>query len=130
VARGTSSEKASLLSLLQKRILTSASAEKQAYHKELKGQWTSRWEDFPQKLRFHKIDPNFPFNKFHKVSDQLNRAQSSMLVQVHTSHIPLNVCFHRINKLGTDTCPNYQDTCGKEQARETIEHYLFECRAY
>ena len=129
-ARGTSSEKASLPPLLRKRVLTSASAEKQAYHEELKGQWASRWEDSPRKPRFDKIDPNFPFNKFRKVGDQLNRAQSSMLVQVRTGHIPLNVRLHRMNKLGTDKCPNCQDTRGEERARETVEHYLFECRAY
>jgi len=80
-ARGTSSKKATLPTLLRRRILTSASAEKQAYHEELKGQWVSRWEDSPRKPRFDKIDPDFPFNKFRKVSDQLNRAQSSLLVQ-------------------------------------------------
>jgi len=35
-----------------------------------------------------------------------------------------------MNKSATDKCPNCQERRGDERARETVEHYLFECRAF
>jgi len=53
-----------------------------------------------------------------------------LIVQVHTGHISLNARLHKIHKSETNKCPNCRDRRGNERARETVKHFLFECRAY
>src|SRR5882762_5844469 len=50
--------------------------------------------------------------------------QSSLLFQLHTHHIPLNLHLHHINKTESPCCP----TCNALQ--ETIYRFLLECLAY
>jgi len=83
---GNSSEKPKLPLFLCRPMAKSASAEKQAYHKELKESWQDKWTNSPRKARFDKIEPNFPFSKFCKVSNQLNRAQKLPCTGMHWSY--------------------------------------------
>ena len=127
---GQESTSPELPMLLRRPLAKSASAEKQAYHAELKRSWLDIWDESPRKARFQEIDPDFPFTRFRKVSNQLNRAQANLLVQIRTGHIPLNYRLHKIRKSETDKCPNCIERRGGARARETLEHFLFECRAY
>ncbi|PPQ84290.1 hypothetical protein CVT25_013229 [Psilocybe cyanescens] len=129
-ASGTSSRRDELPPNLRRDFPTSASAERQAYNEELKLIWKNRWDNSPRAARFKNVDPDYAFTKFRKISFSLSRAQSSLLVQVRTGHIPLNAYLYRINKSPTSKCPNCWECRGGERATETVEHYLFECRAY
>ncbi|PPQ75777.1 hypothetical protein CVT25_013428, partial [Psilocybe cyanescens] len=129
-ASGSSSQRTDLPAILRGILPISASAERQVYHAELMQIWKSRWDSSPRAARFKQVDPEFTFAKFRKVSFCLNRAQSSLLVQVRTGHIPLNAHLHRINKSPSNKCPNCRERRGGERAVETVEHFIYECRAY
>lgn len=129
-ASGTSSRRQELPHILRKKLSISASAERQAYNEELKLIWQTRWDSSPRAAQFKHIDANYSFTKFKKISFSLNRAQSSILVQIRTGHILLNAYLHRINKSRTSKCPKCWERQGGERATQTVEHYLFECYVY
>ena len=52
------------------------------------------------------------------------------MTQIRCSHIPLNVYLFRINRSKTDYCQACPDHGGHLSRRETVNHFLFECRAY
>ena len=68
-----------------------------------------------------KIDNKFPSHSFLAVTSHLSKAQASVLMQLHTGHIPLNYFLHKINKVESPVCP----ICWL--ADKTIHHYLFNC---
>ena len=55
-----------------------------------------------------------------------SRAQASLVIQLRTGHVPLNVYLHRISKLDQPLC--HCQHCGSGD--ETVHHYLFECTAW
>ena len=61
---------------------------------------------------------------YQRLIDPLSRAHSSILVQLRTQHVSLNVHLHRIKKIPSPSCPN----CGHPS--ETVRHYLLRCPAY
>ena len=50
-----------------------------------------------------------------------SKAQASVLMQLHTGHVPLNYFLHKINKVESPVCP----ICWL--ADKTIHHYLLDC---
>ena len=115
--------------ILRKRLPYSAAAVKQEHRETLKVKWLDAWKDSPRYARFQHIDPDFPFNKFRKISDKLSRPQASLLTQMRTGHIPLNSYLHRIKKSDTRRC----ESCwgrGRLEITETVVHFLFECQTY
>ncbi|KNZ72373.1 hypothetical protein J132_03464 [Termitomyces sp. J132] len=52
------------------------------------------------------------------------RNQLSLLIQLHTGHVPLNSYLHRIQKRESARC----NKC--KEGRETVQHYLLECQAH
>ena len=129
-ATGQSSEKPSPPTILCQALGHSMSAEKQAYHEELLSTWKERWDASPRKTKFRKIDDQFPFTKFRKICDHLNRTQSSTLVQIRTGHIPLNKRLFKMGKAESDKCQTCNIGRRGERPKETVEHFLFECRAH
>jgi hypothetical protein len=86
--------------------------------------WRNRWILSPRYTRMAQIDDKLPSGKFHKTTAGLTRAQTSLLVQLRTGHIPLNKHLHRIKRSPTPLCP----AC--KRADETVHHFLFDCRAH
>ena len=74
--------------------------------------------------------PQFPFKKFTQIQYKLSKAQSSLLIQLHSGHIPLNAHLHRLGCAETNKCPACDERRGGARAKETVIHYLFECTAY
>ena len=107
------------------------------YHRPIHASHLPRWSwcavimawllQFPYCIiyRMH----SFPFNKFRKISSVLSRAQTSLLIQLRTGHIPLNSYLHRIKKSDTRRCTNCWDA-GRGSIIEKVIHYLFECQAH
>jgi len=67
-----------------------------------------------------KLDTAIPGRHTRKLYDALGRAEAGVLVQLRTGMARLNGYLHRIGAADTGYC-----TCG--QARETVEHFLFNC---
>ena len=129
-AAGKASRREDLPPLLRKTLPTSASATKQEYAKQLKTKWKDMWLTSPRRQRFEQIDEAFPFTKFRKRQEQLSREQASLLMQVRSGHIPLNSFLFRIGKSDTRICQACDGEQGQEAAPETVDHFLFHCRAH
>lgn len=84
--------------ILRKRLPYSASAVKEEFAEAQKVSWIKMWTASPRFARFQHVDTAFPFNKYRKTVIALSRAQSSLLFQLRTGHIPLNSYLHRIKK--------------------------------
>lgn len=123
-AQGATSDTNTLPLLLTDTLGFSSSAVKQEYNETLKNQWTTTWKESPRYARVSLIDPSLPSRKFMANTAELTRAQTSVLVQLRSGHIPLNLYLFRIGKADVSMCPNCRQT------RETIHHYLFECRTH
>ena len=95
-----------------------------AFKKELRLRWKSTWATSPRRVRLAKIDAKLPSHTYLKSTDQLMRAQASVLMQLHTGHILLNGFLHRIRKVDSPDCPACPGT------HETVHHFLFECPAF
>ena len=75
----------------------------------------------PRFARLHRIDPTMPSNQFRKVTMELNRWQMSIVVQLHTGHVPLMKYLFHIRKADSPTCPSCQ------QGEESVHHFIFDC---
>jgi ribonuclease HI len=129
-AQGQSSPSADLPPLLHKPLPYSADAEKQLYTREVKMMWAEQWSSSPRHVRMARIDKSFPFTKFRMILHGLSRAQSSLLVQIRSGHIPLNAHLYRLNCVDTDRCLACADRPGITSTKETVTHFLFDCPAY
>ena len=128
--RGHSSPAEHLLPLLQRTLPDSTDAEKQGYGKELQGMWSERWQQSLRRERMERMDKTFSFMKFWLMINRFTQAQTSLLIQLRSRHIPLNAhlfCFKCVNSDKCEACLNH---LGTTPSRETVSHFLFECLAY
>ena len=129
-AQGQSSPTMELPPLLRQSLPYSATAEKQAYVTEINAMWEEQWQSSLRRARMEHIDKSFPFKNFRKIQSGLTWAQSSLLLQIRSGHIPLNVHLLKLKCTNTDKCQACFSRQGTLPARETITHFLFECPAY
>ena len=96
---------------------------------QLNLEWKKTWDLSPQKARFSNISPDFPLNKFQKIWVFLTRPQCSLIIQLRTNHIPLNMYLHKIGKVESKRC----GSCWRVRHKvitETVIHFLFECPTF
>jgi len=124
-AAGESSPTNQLPIILRKALSPSPVALRQEYLRQLKKRWKEMWKVSPRfpKLRAYSEFPSAAFLRLLQKL-QITRAQSSLLFQLRTGHIPLGSYLHRIKKAATPQHPG----CGAP--RETVIHYLFECPSH
>ncbi|OCH90464.1 hypothetical protein OBBRIDRAFT_730656, partial [Obba rivulosa] len=89
----------------------------------LKSHAKTTWSKSTHYARMRAIDPSLSGMSFEGLILGLLHKSSSIVVQLCTSHAPLNHHLHCIGKSNTLTCPNY----GSE--RKTIFHFFFTCPA-
>ncbi|KAH8823900.1 hypothetical protein DL96DRAFT_1468793 [Flagelloscypha sp. PMI_526] len=70
------------------------------------------------------IDTGFPFHKFLERTTKLSRPRASLLFQIRTNHVPLNLYLHRFKKRDDGWCPH----CPRKL--ESFKHLLIDCQAY
>lgn len=70
-----------------------------------------------------RVDAALPGRHTQLLYDRLSRKEATVLAQLRTSIARLNGYLYRINAADTDQC-----ACGK--AKETVEHFLFQCRKW
>ena len=96
---GDSSKVMSLPALLAINPLpVSISVQKQDYGASLCKHWCENWKQSPRHARISKVDPSMPSNNFRKLMIEHSRAQASLIIQLRTGHVPLNVYLHRNSK--------------------------------
>ena len=96
----------------------------QRFKKEGRREAKELFAKSPRAKSAHNIDPSMPSAAFAKLTRKLMHRHTSLLVQLHTGHIALNKHLSKIGKAITPTCI----ACGR--ADETMNHYLYQCRAY
>jgi len=128
-AAGLSSPAEHLPHYLRSPLPLSAGIMKMQYMYQLKNDWKDKWALSPRKAHFDKVDPDFPFNKFRKIQEDLSHSQSSLIIQLQTNHFSINAYLHKIGKSNTKRC----ESCYRvrsDKITETITHFLFECQSY
>jgi hypothetical protein len=78
----------------------------------------------PRYTQMAAIDDALPTKSFYKGTAGFTRAQTSLIMQLRTTHIPLNKHLYRIKRAQSPICP----AC--TEAEESVHHYLLECRAH
>ncbi|KAF8152318.1 hypothetical protein B0H34DRAFT_821249 [Crassisporium funariophilum] len=111
---------------LRKTLPVSIHAVKRRQLKELNTEWEKGWSKSQRRPWFVSVDPKFPFKKHRQMVTLLTRAQSSLLVQIQTRHIPLNGYLHRLQKADHARCKGCWNR-SKITIKEMVHHYLFEC---
>lgn len=129
-AEGRASRRADLPHILSKPLPVNSSASKQEFLAYLKRRWKEDWQQSPRKTRMERTDDSFPFNKYRERQDKLSRAQASILMQVRSGHLPLNVYLQRIGKAESKKCQACKIGPEHDTPAETIQHYLYDCEAY
>lgn len=109
----------------RKPLPTSTAATKCYLKKEIKSRWVTEWGKSPRFQLTSNFDCSAPSDNYMHIVDQLCRNQASLLTQLRTGHIPLNVILFRIKRTDSPDCPH----C-KNGIHETLLHLLFFCPAY
>jgi hypothetical protein len=129
-AEGKASRRDDLPALIRNGVPTSASALKQENMDRLKRRWKANWLESPRWRRFEHIDLDFPFEKYRARLNSVTRGQASKLMQIRSSHIPLNDYLFKIGKADSPHCRTCEANPGEERPKETVNHFLFECEAH
>ena len=112
------------------KLPISTKALKNTHLKSLQEEAAERWNKSHRKERFERdVDNTYPYPKFRAQQAKLSRAQASLLIQIRTSHIPLNLYLHRFGKSETPRCQTCHEN-NRGNREETLKHYLFECPTY
>ncbi|KAJ3572025.1 hypothetical protein NP233_g3370 [Leucocoprinus birnbaumii] len=128
-AEGESSQRQDLPAIIRNPLRSSKSALRQAKTEETKRSWKEEWQKSPRFERMNSVDPNHPYNRFREWRDDLDRNQGSILVQLRSGHLPINVYLKRIGKRQDDKCDWCQENLGRE-IPETVNHFVLDCPAY
>lgn len=128
-AEGQSSPPHTLPPILRQPLPWSVSAIKQKHMDTLNKRWRNEWKSSARYEWMKEVDPEFPYNKFRKLREQLTRAQGSLLIQIRSKHIPLNKYLHKIGKLDQSQCTDCWEIA-QRRVTESLNHFLFECPAY
>ena len=105
-------------------LLCSVTAAHQHFRLDMQDLWKAKWAMSPQHTRLAPIDDHLPSIAFYRDTAGFTRAQTSLITQLCMAHIPLNKHLYRIKRTPTPICP----ACTR--AKESIHHYLFDCRAH
>ena len=79
-----------LPTFLHQRLPASISAIKQSITADIKRQVKEWWRRSPRSIKMRHIDPSLPSDNYLKITNKLNRRQTSLLTQLRTGHAPLN----------------------------------------
>ncbi|KAH7903595.1 hypothetical protein BJ138DRAFT_1020376, partial [Hygrophoropsis aurantiaca] len=82
------------------------------------------WKQSPRYAQTWCLDPKLPSDSFLKIAGPYPKHFSSLLIQLHTAHLPLNKHLHQITMSDTPHCP----IC--PGIEESIHHFLFDCPQY
>ena len=103
----------------------SLSAMKQVHNATLRQKWKETWMESPRYEKYVDLyEDDHSFAAFRWATRGATRNQTSLLVQLHTGHAPLNKHLHRLSRADTDICGSCREHI------ESVAHYLLECRGY
>ena len=104
-AQGSSSEARFLPPLLHKKLPLSISALRQKNSKKLKKRWQRRWKSSERENSLRSIDNSVPSKKYLHLIRDLDKQQASILFQLHSGHVGLDLHLFHIHKAESPACP-------------------------
>ena len=84
----------------------------------------TKWQRSKRQHSLLKATADTSSKAYQKLTKDLHRVHTSIIVQLHMGHTPLNHHLHRIKATDSPTCP----TCHERD--ETVLHYLLHCHTY
>jgi hypothetical protein len=102
----------------------SRAAEIQRHNAELNRQARAIFAKSPRAPFALEIVPTMTSAAFSRITKDMPRRHTSLLVQLRTGHVALNKYLHKIGKADSPLCPACRST------HETVHHYLFRCPAF
>ena len=124
-ATGQTSRAAQLPEMLRRALPRNVASLRKTFKQQTLGRVRHTWTLSPRFRRLRNIDTCCDRPAlYQKMIGSLSRAHTSILVQLRTQHIPLNVHLHRIKKVPSPSCPK----C--DHPSETVRHFLLCCPAY
>jgi len=96
----------------------------QHFLKKLKREAAETFSRSPCYQHIHELDPSVLSPKFQKVTTALPCQHASLLIQLHTGHLPLKTHLHRIGKTSSPTCPACQNK------NKTVDHFVLMCPSF
>ncbi|KAF9035528.1 hypothetical protein BJ165DRAFT_1310208, partial [Panaeolus papilionaceus] len=124
-AEGRTSRDFDLPRILRRPLPVSKSALKQQLKIETVAKSNELWVMSPRFDKYANLEDDFQFKKFHKTANKLDRYKLTLLVKLRTNHLPLNAYLHRKKLIRSSDC----ERC-RTGAKESLNHYLKDCRAY
>jgi len=122
-ACGASSPPSQLPSLLLAPLPSSVPALRAERKLTLLTRWLNLWKTSPRYPKMSKIDPSLPSTKTTKLLKSLHRKSSSILVQLRSGHVGLNVFLKKCKAVPSPLCRQCKQP-------ETVTHFLIHCRRY
>jgi ribonuclease HI len=123
-ARGDETNRRAFPRSLRGALPASISAVKQVQMANIKKLAKQVWTKSPRYTRASAIDPALPSPAFLRLSKNLSKRNTSILMQLRTGHAQLSKHLFRLCKVESPLCP----AC--RAANETVHHYLHRCPAY
>jgi hypothetical protein len=124
VAKGETSQEWEVPIECQGVLPISRVAETQRHNVELNWQARAIFAKSPRAPFALEIDPTMPSATFLKITKNMPRRHTSLLIQLRMGHVALNKHLHKIGKADSPLCPACQST------QETMHHNLFRCPAF
>jgi ribonuclease HI len=123
-AQGNGSAAEDIPKILRKNLPVSLSAMRQILTSATRREWATAWAASKRYRHLQKIDKRLTARSYEKLTAGLRRAQTSILTQLRTNHIPLNFHLFRIKRAESPDCPDCPGTT------EDVNHFLFTCPNY
>ena len=123
-AEGDASPAHALPTMLRKPLPTSVSAVKRAIKETAKRDAASHLAKSKRYPQLRDIDGSVPSSQFRKLTAELTWKQASLMIQLRTGHIPLNLHLARFGAVESPTCP----ACHEKP--ESVHQFLMICTAH
>jgi ribonuclease HI len=122
-AEGQRSPTLSLPTMLQRRLPASTAALKAHRKTTVVKRWSKIWAVSPRYPRMRKIDTSLPSWRTYKMLASLSRRATSIIVQLRTGHVGLNIFLRKISAVDSALCPRCR-------APESVAHFLLHCKRF
>jgi hypothetical protein len=115
--------------ILCQKLEVSTAALKQHHKRRSNARWKKNWAKSKWGKQDHQINDSSPSKQFiglisnPKISRSTS-SDSSLISQLHISHVPLNSCLYRFKCVDSPRCPAFGEST------ETVEHFLISCPTY
>lgn len=112
--------------ILRHKLTINPSAVKHSCNSKIKQTWVNKWRSSGKGLSVAKIDKTTPSAHFlrHISNSNILCKLASLVTQLLTKHIPLNVYLKQFNLVDNARCP----VCGHQS--EMVTHFLLHCPTY